>query len=354
MKKRWLALALALVMCLGMMLSGCTDGWTPPPEEEATGDITLSGSKWNGKVAVTMVLHPDGTIDLEMNGEKSQGSWDVGTDDVAMAAHIIVNENPVDINVVETDDGYSAEFTPVPDFFITGKKGASAPKDITLSGSKWNGKVTATMILHPDGTVDTDLNGEKGTGTWETSSGDVAMVAHITVKDEPVDIEITDEGENYSAVFTPVPDFVITGKKDGSVAAPDSSTAPAEEPTQSSTPTTEPTATPGPEEYPENSLVLDFTPDTSEKLQKMFYVESGTWGTAFGGSGDYTPTESEDELFAWITSGSSVHLTFYANGTYKYEFTTMNIVENGTWTWEGWKMTVTTPKGSSYVATINK
>lgn len=106
--------------------------------------------------------------------------------------------------------------------------------------------------------------------------------------------------------------------------------------------------------YPENSLVLDFTPDISEQLQKMFYVESGTWGTAFGGQGDYTPIDSADELFAWTTTGSSTHLTFFADGTYKYEFTTMNVEETGTWTWAGWKVTVTTPNGNEFTSTINK
>lgn len=106
--------------------------------------------------------------------------------------------------------------------------------------------------------------------------------------------------------------------------------------------------------YPENSLVLDFTPDTSEQLRKTFHVESGTWGVAFGGQGDYTPTDSADELFAWTTTGSSVHLTFFADGTYKYEFTTMNIEETGTWTWTSWNLTVTTDGGNSFTGSINK
>lgn len=106
--------------------------------------------------------------------------------------------------------------------------------------------------------------------------------------------------------------------------------------------------------YPENSLVLDFTPDTSEQLRKNFYVESGTWGVAFGGQGNYTPTDSADELFVWITTGSSVHLTFFADGTYKYEFTTMNIEETGTWTWTDWNLTVTTAGGANFTSSISK
>ena len=108
--------------------------------------------------------------------------------------------------------------------------------------------------------------------------------------------------------------------------------------------------------YPENSLVLDFTSDTSEQLQKTFYVESGTWGAAFGGQGDYTPTDSANELFAWTTGkvDSSFHLTFFADGTYKFEFTDMSVEETGTWTWADWKLTVTTAGGSSFTSSISK
>ena len=176
----------------------------------------------------------------------------------------------------------------------------------------------------------------------------MARVAHSTVKRSPGDIEIVETDEGYSAEFTPVPDFVITGKKSGSAAVS------TDEPVKTEAPSAEPSAVPGPTEYPENSLVLDFTPDINEQLRKMFYVESSTWGPALGASGDYTPTESEDELFAWTTTGSSTQLTFYANGTYNYEFTTMGVEEAGTWTFEGYKMTLTTPEGATYESTIAK
>lgn len=250
-----------LVICMGL-LSSCADGWTPPPEEEDTGDITLSGQMYSGKVAVTIILHPDGTLDCDANGEKTEGTWETGNGDVAMVAHYPVKGTDYDMDITETEDGYTAECPVVPGLILTGKKGGGA-----------------------------------------ASIGDPA------------------ESE------TPTDDPAATG---------------------------EPTNNPEPLEYPENSLVLDFTPDTSEQLQKMFYVESSTWGSALGASGDYTPSESEDELFAWITTGSSVHLTLYANGTYKYEFTTMNIEETGTWTFEGYKMTLTTAKGATYESIIAK
>ena len=107
---------------------------------------------------------------------------------------------------------------------------------------------------------------------------------------------------------------------------------------------------------PENSLVLDFTSDINEQLRKTFYVESGTWGVAFGGQGDYTPTDSADELFAWTTGkvDSSFKLTFFADGTYKFEFTDMSVEETGTWTWSDWTLTVTTAKENSFTAEITK
>ncbi len=108
--------------------------------------------------------------------------------------------------------------------------------------------------------------------------------------------------------------------------------------------------------YPENSLVLDFTADVNEQLQKTFYVESDTWGPAFGGQGDYAPTDSTDELFSWTTGkvDSSFHLTYFADGTYKFEFTDMSVEETGTWTWAGWKVTVTTAGGNSFTSSIKK
>ena len=107
--------------------------------------------------------------------------------------------------------------------------------------------------------------------------------------------------------------------------------------------------------YPANTMVLDFTPDTSEQLQNIFYCESGVWGPALGASGSYTPGDSDEVLFSWVSSGSgNYHLDFKADGTYEYQFTTVNVVENGTWTFTGWTMTVTTAKGNTFTAEITK
>ena len=49
--------AFFLVIACIFILAGKTDGWIEPPEEEATGDIILSGTKYNGKVVVNITLH---------------------------------------------------------------------------------------------------------------------------------------------------------------------------------------------------------------------------------------------------------------------------------------------------------
>ncbi len=346
-------LVLTLLVCL---LSGCKEGWTEPEEDVGNGDITLSGSMYSGKAVVTVILHPDGTVDCDANGEKSEGTWEIGSGDVAMVAHLTVKGETVDMDITDTGEGYSAEFPMVPGMILTGGKASAAPKDITLSGSMYNGKAVVTVVLHPDGTVDCDANGDKTEGTWEAGSGDVAMVAHLTVKGETVDMDITDTGEGYSAEFPMVPGMILTGAKGvatGTPEPPQQSDAPeqGDTPEQSDSPEQSDAPT-----YPENSLVLDFTADINEQLQKTFYVESGTWGVAFGGQGDYTPADSADELFVWNAGkvDSAFHLTFFADGTYKFEYTTMGIEETGTWTWADWNLTVTSAGGNSFAASLNK
>ena len=105
--------------------------------------------------------------------------------------------------------------------------------------------------------------------------------------------------------------------------------------------------------YPANTMVLDFTPDTSDQLKTTFFCESGVWGPALGATGAYGATDSTDELFAWSNEGSYV-LSFKADGTYEYQFEKVGIVENGTWTFEGWTLTATTANGNTYTAEITK
>lgn len=213
MAKRLLSMALLLVLAFGL-LSGCKEGWTEPVDpDDAGGDITLSGSMYNGKAVVTVVLHPDGTVDCDANGDKTEGTWEASSGDVAMVAHLTVKGETVDMDITDTGEGYSAEFPLVPGMILTGGKASAVPKDITLSGSMYNGKAVVTVVLHPDGTVDCDANGDKTEGTWEAGSGEVAMVAHFAVKGETVDMDITETEEGYSAEFPMVPGMILTGAK---------------------------------------------------------------------------------------------------------------------------------------------
>ena len=238
--------------------------------------------------------------------------------------------------------------------------------DITLSGSMYSGKAVTTIILHPDGTAECDANGNKSQGTWEKGSGDIAMIAHVTVKENPVDVEIIDDGSKYTAEFTMVPGMILSGAKSGIVLDEETAAvqenneeaaASAEESEKKETESaeTKPAESAGEEEgYPANTFVLPFTADISEQLQTTFFSESSVWGPALGASGSYAPTESEDLLFSWSNKGQSNKLDFFANGTYEYQFTKMNIVEHGTWSFTDWNIVLTSEGGKEQPAELIK
>lgn len=161
-------------------------------------------------------------------------------------------------------------------------------------------------------------------------------------------LTFSEQSEGNAQIWSRLCGNKYTLNADGTATVIEGTPEESDKPEQSSNPETQ--------SYPENSLVIDFTPDLNEQLQKVFYAESGTWGAAFGGQGDYTATGSADELFAFTTGkvNSSFHLTLFADGTYKYEYTGMNIEEAGTWIWSGWKLTLTTPNGNSFTAKIAK
>ena len=108
------------------------------------------------------------------------------------------------------------------------------------------------------------------------------------------------------------------------------------------------------ESYPANTMVLNFIPDTSAQLDTTFTCSSDIWGAALGSSGSYEPTDSTDVLFSWSNSTASYILDFYADGTYQYQFTSMSVIEAGTWNFENWTMTTTTANGNSFTAEIAK
>jgi len=333
-----------LVACL-FLLAGKTDGWIEVADEGATTDIVLSGTKFNGKVVVNITLRPDGTLEHEGNGVKTEGTWEPGTGDVAMVAHYPVKDASYDMNIYDTGTGYRADY-PLTELELTGKKPA---KSVILSGTKFNGKVVVKVTLNPDGTGEHDGNGEVSPATWEAGTGDVAMVVHFSVKGADYDMDVVDTGVMYTAEY-PVTELTLTGSKDGAAAATEEAEAPAE--TQAATEAA-PTVTEAPS-YPENTLLLEFTADINPQLGGSFSCESSVWEAALGSSGSYTPTESEDLLFSWTGSGSSKEMDFFANGTYEFRYTKMSLSEQGTWTYENGQVILTSAAGNVMNAELVK
>lgn len=350
--------ALLLVICGIFLLAGRSDGWVEPVEE-INNDIILSGTKYSGKVVIKITLHPDGTGEHEGNGDVVPATWEQNSDGT-MTAHF--NVKGTDYDMVIRDDGaqYVADYPLVADMQLTGGKPA---RDIMLSGTKYNGKVVVNITLHADGTGEHEGNGDKTPATWETGSGDVAMVVHFNVKGTDYDMNVMDNGTQYVADYPLVADMQLTGAKNGAVATPTETTeeAPAEpaaeaekqETAEAAAPAEEPKAEEAPS-YPANAFVLPFTADINEQLKTTFYVEFDVWSKALGTSGSYAPAESKDLLFAWTGSGKSNELDFFADGTYEFRFTKMSITEHGTWRFENGKLALTSEAGKEQPADLNR
>ncbi len=334
-----------LVACL-FLLVGKSDGWTEVADDGANTDIVLSGTKFNGKVVVNITIHPDGTLEHEGNGIKTEGTWEPGTDDVAMVAHYPVKDANYDMNIYDTGSGYRADY-PVTDLELTGRKPV---KSVILSGTKFNGKVIVKITLNPDGTGEHDGNGDVSPATWEAGTGDVAMIVHFNVKGADYDMNVVDAGNMYTAEYPLVSELTLTGAKGG--AAAETEAAQTETAQTETTGETE-AATEAPV-YPENTLVLEFAADINPQLGATFTCEPSVWEAALGTSGSYTATESEDILFSWIGSGKSKEMDFFANGTYEFRYTKMGITEQGTWNYENDQLTVTSAAGSEMIAQLVK
>ena len=352
--------ALLLVICGIFLITGHSDGWIEPPEEEATGDIILAGTKYNGKVVVNITLHPDGTLEHEGNGTVTEGTWEWGVGDVAIVAHYPVKDSNYDMNIYDTGSGYRAEYPLVADMELTGSKPV---KSIVLSGTKYNGKVIINITLNPDGTGEHEGNGDKTPATWEAGSGDVAMVVHFNVKGTDYDMNVMDNGTQYVADYPLVADMQLTGAKSGAVAAPAETTeeAPAEPTAEAEKQETAEVAAPAEETkaeeapaYPENAFVLPFTADINEQLKTTFFVEFDVWSKALGTTGSYAPTESKDILFSWSGIGKSNELDFFANGSYEFRFTKMGITEHGAWSFENGKLSLVSEAGKEQPAELNR
>ena len=350
--------ALLLVICGIFLLAGRSDGWVEPVEE-INNDIILSGTKYSGKVVIKITLHPDGTGEHEGNGDVSPATWEQNSDGT-MTAHF--NVKGTDYDMIIRDDGaqYVADYPLVADMQLTGGKPAC---DIMLSGTKYNGKVVVNITLHADETGEHEGNGDKTPATWETGSGDVAMVVHFNVKGTDYDMNVMDNGAQYVADYPLVADMQLTGAKNGAAAAPTETTeeAPAEpaaeaekqEAAEAAAPAEEAKAEEAPS-YPANAFVLPFTADINEQLKTTFYVEFDVWSKALGTSGSYAPAESKDLLFAWTGSGKSNELDFFADGTYEFRFTKMSVTEHGTWRFENGQLALTSEAGKEQPAELNR
>lgn len=338
-----------LVVACIFLLAGKSDGWTEVTDEGESSDIVLSGTKFNGKVVVNITIHPDGTLEHEGNGVKTEGTWEKGTGDVAMVAHYPVKDSNYDMNIYDTGSGYSAQY-PLVDMELTGKK---PTKSIILSGQKYSGKVVVKVTLNPDGTGEHEGNGDVVPATWEKGTGDVAMVVHFNVKGTDYDMNVVDAGNMYTADYPIVAEMSLTGSKDGSAAEPEAP-AETESSTETSTEAASETAATETLAYAANTLILEFTADINPQLGATFTCDPSVWEAALGTSGSYVPTESEDILFSWVGSGKSKEMDFFANGTYEFRFTKMDIAEHGTWTFHDWHLTVTSATGHEMAAELMK
>ena len=357
--------AFALVIACIFLITGKTDGWVQPPEEEATGDIILSGTKYSGKVVIKVTLRPDGTGEHEGNGDVVPATWEQN-DDGTMTVHFNVKGTDYDMTVRDDGAQYVADYPIVADMQLTGGKPV---KSIMLAGTKYNGKVVVNITLNPDGTGEHEGNGDKTPATWEKGEGDVAMVVHFNVKDTDYDMDVIDKGTSYSAMYPLVADMELTGAKSGGTAAAETpEEAPAETAAEAEEQKAEDAAAPAEEaeapaeeakseeapSFPVNAFVLPFTADINEQLKTTFFVEFDTWSKALGTSGSYAPGESKEILFSWSGVGKSNELDFFADGTYEYRFTKMNITEHGTWSFDGGKLVLKSESGKEQGAELNR
>ncbi len=107
-----------------------------------------------------------------------------------------------------------------------------------------------------------------------------------------------------------------------------------------------------------HALSFNFVAVTDDRVNRDFSAEADVWGAVFNGEGSYTPVgapaaEAPTVLFPFVADAESFQLDMLSDGTYEFRFTTMNVSETGTWTWENWTLTLTTPQGKTAVASID-
>jgi hypothetical protein len=114
---------------------------------------------------------------------------------------------------------------------------------------------------------------------------------------------------------------------------------------------------------PEHEMRLHFVAAVDERVSRDFTAPSSAWGVAFKGQGDYDPPEGlvnsvpandsdadaslaeKQVLFSFISDSENYLLDINTDNTYTFTFKTAGLVEEGTWDYHGWKMTLTDKNG---------
>ena len=116
---------------------------------------------------------------------------------------------------------------------------------------------------------------------------------------------------------------------------------------------------------PEHEMRLHFVAAVDERVNRDFIAPSSAWGVAFKGQGDYDPPEGlakpaaaetvapaaetapaeKEVLFSFTSDSENYLLDINTDKTYTFTFKTAGLVEEGTWEYTGWKMTLTDKNG---------
>ena len=120
---------------------------------------------------------------------------------------------------------------------------------------------------------------------------------------------------------------------------------------------------------PEHEMRLHFVAAVDERVNRDFVAPSSAWGVAFKGQGDYDPpaglakpaaeptvetpaAEPDSEapaekevLFSFTSDSENYLLDINTDKTYTFTFKTVGLVEEGTWEYTGWKLTLTDANG---------
>ena len=115
-------------------------------------------------------------------------------------------------------------------------------------------------------------------------------------------------------------------------------------------------------ENPEHEMRLHFVAAVDERVNRDFTAPSSAWGVAFKGQGDYDPPAglakpasssetaesapaAKEVLFSFTSDSENYLLDINTDNTYTFTFKTAGLVEEGTWDYHGWKMTLTDKNG---------